>query len=390
MKSWKQQDLSNKRVLLRTDINLPLEDGEPKKNLRFKEYMGTIQKLSDKGCKTVVLAHQGRPGREDFLSLHKHAKMMSDHLGKKADFISGFFCKEGRRKIKSLESGDVALMENIRFLSEELENRSPEEHAENHFVRRLHKPFDIFMNDAFSAAHRSHGSMVGFNQHLPSYAGPVMQREVENCRKAREKIEDSLLVFGGEKTSDIAKILNNMIGRAKKVLLGGIPGELALEITGHDLGKKSEWLEKRNLKEGKKKLAKIIRNHKNKIEFPKDLKTREGNHRIEELPTDSLPWDIGDRTRRRYIEEIKRSDSIVVKGPMGAYNRGFEESSKAVIDSVAESDGFRVLGGGHTSSLVSRYGRKLEEFSHVSIAGGAFVRFLGGEKLPAIEALNKY
>ncbi|MDY6788917.1 MAG: phosphoglycerate kinase [Candidatus Nanohaloarchaea archaeon] len=390
MKPWKDQDLSNRRVLLRTDLNLPVEGGRPQKTLRFERYMETVDELSGRDAKTVVMTHQGRPGREDFVSLENHAEMMSQHLGGEVKFIPSFFGPEAEEKIEALDSGDVALMENTRFLSEELRNRGPEEHAKNHFVRKLSKKFDTFVNDAFSAAHRSHGSLVGFNQHLESLAGPVMMEEVENCRDIRENLEEPLLVLGGEKPGDIADIMDNMAGRARKVLLGGVPGELAVMADGNDIGGKREWVEKRGMDKHLEKFKELLDQYREKIVVPEDFQTDKGIHEAGDIPEKAFTWDIGNRTEEKFCQDIRDSDSLLMKGAMGAFDRGFENGTRKVMDEVADSDGFTVLGGGHTSSLVGRYGLSIGEFSHVSIAGGAFVRFISGEELPVIDALKQY
>lgn len=387
MKTLEDTDLESKNVLLRTDLNLPVEDGEPRKTVRFERYMDTVHKLREENAKTVVVAHQGRPARKDFLSLEKHAELISEEINDDVRFVQTFFGPQLGDAVASMEKGDVVLLENIRFLSEELQNVSKEIHSDDFFVQNMSKYFDLFVNDAFSAAHRSHGSLVGFTSLLDSYAGELMDRELESCKKIRDELDNPVLVLGGEKPSDVIQMLENMIERVDKVLLGGVPGELALTVKGLELGEKSDWIREHGYNSSAKDLQKLMEEYEDKIMVPRDLRTDSGNHETGDVPENEMTWDIGVETVESYVEEIKKADSVLMKGPMGAFE-DYPEGTRKVVDAMAENKGFTVLGGGHTSSLVERFGHSSEDFSHVSIAGGAFVRFMSGEELPAVEALK--
>jgi phosphoglycerate kinase len=389
MKTIDDVDLEGRNVVLRTDLNLPIEDGEPQETVRFKRYLETIEEISDKGGRTVVVAHQGRPARKDFLSLEQHAEILSENLGEEVNFVQTFFGPQLGDSIASMQDGDVVMLENIRFLSEELQNVGPERHAKDYFIQNMSKYFDVFVEDAFSAAHRSHGSIVGFMPHMESCAGKIMERELESCQKIRDDLDNPTLVLGGEKPSDIIGMVEQMIDRIDKVLLGGVPGELALIIKGSELGKKSDWIEENGFDSGMKELEKLMDKHEEKIVVPKDVRSDSGNHKVGEVPDDEMVWDIGSATRREYVEIIEKADSVLMKGPMGAFE-DYPEGSKAVVGAVAMNTGFTVIGGGHTSSLVQRFNHELDEFDHVSIAGGAFVRFMSGEDLAAVKALRNY
>lgn len=387
MKDLEGVNLEGKKILLRTDINLPIEEGEPRETVRFRRYMETVKQLSDRGGRILVIAHQGRPARNDFLSLERHSELMEEYLEKEVKFVRCFFGDEIDEKVSGMENGGVALLENIRFLSEELQNADPDIHARDVFVEEISSGFEIYVDDAFSTAHRSHGSMVGFTRHLESYPGPIMRKELEKCGMVRDEVEDPVLVLGGEKPADVIGMMDEMIEDAEKVLLGGIPGELALAIEGHELGQKYSWIQDKGFDKGREKLESLLEDHGDKIETPRDLATESGNYSPGEVPEDERTWDIGEKTAERYTEVIKNADSVVMKGPMGAFEE-HPEGSKKVLEAIADSEGFSVIGGGHTSSLVQRFGLELEDFDHVSIAGGAFVRFMSGEKLPAVEALK--
>lgn len=388
MNSIKDVDIEGKRVLLRTDLNLPVEDGEVQKTVRFERYMDTIQELSERGAKVAILAHQGRPARKDFLSLEKHAEMISNTIEQEVEFIPSFFGNELPEAVEEMSNGDIVTLQNIRFLSEELQNASPEQHSEDIFVQELSQHFDLYVDDAFSVAHRSHGSMVGFTETLDSYAGTVMQQEIEGCTEVKENFENGVLVLGGEKPADLIGILDEMIEDVDKVLLGGIPGEIALSIKGNSLGKKSEWIDSQGFDSKTSELKELMNNYEDKIVLPEDVRTDSGNHMVDEVPEDEMTWDIGENTAEKFSDYIAEAESVVMKGPMGAFEE-HEKGTKTVIQSIVESDAYTVLGGGHTSSLIKRFGYEMDDFSHVSIAGGAFVRFMSGEKLAAIEALKQ-
>jgi phosphoglycerate kinase len=388
METLSDAELEGKNVILRTDLNLPIEDGEPQTTVRFERYLETVEKLSEKGARTMIVAHQGRPARKDFISLEKHSEHLSDALDRDVDFVQSFFGPELGDAVASMENGDVCLLENIRFLSEELQNVSPERHSQDYFVSNMARYFDVFVDDAFSAAHRSHASMVGFAPLLDSYAGPVMQRELESCQKVRDEMDNPLLVLGGEKPADLIGMMEQMIDRAEKVLLAGIPGELALLLQGEELGEKNEWIEEQGFDSRSDELEQLLDEHGDKILLPGDVRTGSGSHDVSEVPDDEMVWDIGEETEKRFVEEIEKAESVLMKGPMGAFDEGHDEGTRSVVEAIASSDAFTVLGGGHTSSLVHRFDHSLDDFSHVSIAGGAFVRYMSGEELPAVSALE--
>jgi phosphoglycerate kinase len=203
-------------------------------------------------------------------------------------------------------------------------------------------------------------------------------------------VEDPVLVLGGAKAADIVKMIDRMGDRASTILLGGIPGDLALHLTGHDIGVKYDWIQEKGFDEAVEELERVLKQHDDKIVLPKDLQTESGNVVVEEFPADQHVWDIGEETRREFVREIEDATAVMMKGPMGAFEQGFEDGTRTVLDAVRRSTGYSVIGGGHTSSLLQRYGHEIDDFSHVSIAGGAFVRFMSGEELDVIRALREH
>lgn len=382
------KDVEGKKVLMRTDLNLPVKDGIPMKNLRLQKYAESVKKLSERGAKIVLLAHQGRPGDKDFISLEKHVEILEDYLDEEIRFINSFMGDGLSETVEKMEKGDVALVENIRMMSEELMNEEVEKHSQDIFVEHMAKEFDFYVNDAFSVAHRPHGSMMGFIGHLPSSAGPLMVDEVQNCKTARDGLDSPTLVLGGAKPSDLGKMIERMKERAEKVLLGGIPGEISLKIQGNNMEKKYGWIKEKGLNKGEEELERLLDEEPELFETPLDVVTEDGVKKVSELEGDEMIWDIGPETASRYSKIIASSESVVMKGPMGAFENGYIEGTRKVIEAVADCDGFSLLGGGHTSTVLEDVDVSFDSFSHVSIAGGAFVRFMSGGDLPVLDALN--
>ncbi len=390
MKEAQKKDIKGKKVLVRSDLNLPIEEGKPVKSLRLKKYADSLKEISYKGAKTVVMAHQGRPGDKDFGSLKEHVPLLEQELGRDIEFVNSFFGEELPRTLEKMREGDICLLENVRFLSEELRKGSVEMHSEDFFVKHISRHFDIFINDSFSVAHRPHGSMMGFMKNLKTFAGPLMSEEIKECSKARDAVENPVLILGGAKPSDLVKMLDSMVERAEKVLMGGIPGEIALKLNGKPIDKKYSWIKDRKLNKGEKELLDIMKENQDKFVLPVDIRNDKGEVSVSKLDGTEMIWDIGPKTSEKYSEIIDGAESVIMKGPMGAYEEGYSQGSLEVLEAVKKCDGFTLLGGGHTSTLLNQSNFSLKDFSHVSIAGGAFVRFMSGEELPVIEAILKY
>lgn len=378
-------NVEGRKVALRTDLNLPLENGRPQKTLRFNRYLETIRELSESDAKTVILAHQGRPGRKDFISLEKHSELLNEELDTQVYFVKSILGDQLEQTLDEMDDGEVALLENVRMMSEELKNYSGKKHAEDLYINNMADNFDLYINDGFSVAHRSQASIVGLPEILESRPGPVMREELDNCRKIRDEFDSGVLVLGGEKPSDLIGIIEAKIDTVDKVLLGGVPGEVALLAQGKDLGEKTQWIEERGLDSKKEELKNLIEEYPEKFETPSDLATENGDKRPEEI--ESMTWDIGEETAERYAEIIEKADSVLMKGPMGAFEQHSEGTEK-ILEALKNCEGFTVMGGGHTSSLVDEFGYSMDDFDHVSIAGGAFVRCVSGGELPAVEALD--
>ncbi|HID91470.1 TPA: phosphoglycerate kinase [Candidatus Bathyarchaeota archaeon] len=391
-------DVRGKRVLVRVDLNVPYDAGTGKiaDSDRVREHAKTLRELSDRGARVVVLAHQGRKGGPDFIPLRQHAELLGKHVGKRVEYVSDTIGDRAKARIRSLRDGDIILLENVRFLDDETLSLPPEEHARSSIVRELAPLVDIFVNDAFSVAHRSHASTVGFTAVLPSVAGRVMESEVRSIERLLSARLPITFILGGAKVDDCLAIMDRAFGRGivEAVLTGGILSQLFLMARGCRLGKTTGFLERKGFLKLLPQVRGLYDEHGDRIVLPVDVAVElDGKRRevgVDELPIDALIMDIGSRTAGRYAEIIKDAAMIVFKGPLGVYEReGFGEGTRIVLDAVASSSAFSLVGGGDTLSALERIGVDKNRFSHVSLGGGALVVYLSGKPMPAIEALRK-
>jgi phosphoglycerate kinase len=392
--------VKDKVVLVRVDFNSPV-DPETKKvldNTRIRAHgETTIKELAQKGAKVVVLAHQGRKGDPDFIPLKQHAEILGKILGKPVKYVDDVFGEKAQRAIKELKSGEILVLENVRTYAGETEGGTPEEHAKTDFVKALAPLADLFVNDAFAAAHRAHVSMVGFTSVLPSAAGRIMERELKSLSKVLENPEKPCLyILGGAKGDDSLEISKYVLdnGIADYVLTGGVVGQVFLVAKGVDLGAPNmEFLEEKKLMDFVSGIRELMKKYPNKIEVPVDVAVEADKKRkeilVEKLPTDYPMFDIGAKTVEEYAKLIKNAKSIVISGPMGVFeNSEFVFGTKKILEEIAKSRAFSLAGGGHTIAALQELGLS-NKISYVSTAGGALIEFLMGKKLPGVVALEK-
>jgi len=395
-------NVKDKTILLRVDINVPynIETKKISDSDRIREHAKTIKELVEKGAKVIIFAHQGRKGDSDFIHLNQHAELLSKHVGKKAEFIEDIIGEKAIEKIKSLKPGDLLLLDNVRFLDEETQEKTPEEHSKSKLVQTLAPLADVFVNDAFSAAHRSHASLVGFALALPSVAGRVMEEEInalESIIKRFEELKNNVFVLGGAKPKDPLNIIDHMLNRGilGTVMVSGIVGELFIIAKDYKLGKPTlDFLEKKEYTKFLPQAKTLLENYGEKIKIPVDVAIEENGNRkeisIEELPVNSQILDIGTKTAKKYARIIKKSETIGMKGSAGMYEKkGFELGTKIILEAIASSKGVSLVGGGHLLSAIDALKINKSKFSHVSLGGGALVTYLSGKPMPAIEALKK-
>jgi len=393
-------DVKGKTVLVRVDFNSPI-DPETKRVLddtRIKAHgTTTIKELAEKGAKVVVLAHQGRPGEPDFTPLKEHAEILGRILGKSVKYVDDVFGEKAQNAIKQLQNGEILVLENVRTFPGERKKASPEEHAKTEFIQKLAPLADLFVNDAFAAAHRAHASIVGFTAVLPSVAGRIMERELKALSRVLENPEKPcVFILGGAKADDSLDISRYVLGNnvADHILTGGVVGHVFLVAKGYDLGKPNmEFLEKKEAMSLVPGIKELMQKYPGKIEVPVDLAVEVDGKRkeilVEELPTEYPIFDIGAETAHKYGEIIRNAKSIVISGPPGVFeNEEFCFGTKRILEEIAASNAFSLAGGGHTIAALEKFGLA-DKISYVSTAGGALIEFLMGKQLPGVVALEK-
>ena len=391
--------VKNKVVLVRVDFNSEVDPATKKvtSDVRIKAHAETtLKELAQKGAKTVVLAHQGRKGDPDFLPLKQHSEILQKILKCPVKYVDDLYGEKAKTAIKNLQSGEILVLENVRGFDGETKNGTPEQHSKTELVQNLAPLADLFVNDAFAAAHRGHVSMVGFTAVLPSATGRIMERELKSLSKALEKPEKpSVYVMGGAKADDSLEISKYVLsnGIADYVLVGGVTSQLFLAAKGVDLGKKNmDFLAKKELTGLIPGIKALMEQYPTKVVAPVDI-ALDLNGKRREIPVSKLPteysiFDIGAKTVENYTKIISSAKSIVVSGPMGVYeNKEFNYGTKAVFEAIANSKAFSLAGGGNTIAAIEEYGLT-KKISYISTAGGALIEFLMGKKLPGVVALE--
>jgi phosphoglycerate kinase len=391
--------LEGKTILVRVDFNSPI-DVETKKILdetRIRTHAeATIEELIQKGAKVVILAHQGRPGEPDFTPLKQHAEVLSMILNTPVKYVDDVFDEKASEAIRELENGDVLVLGNVRTFADERKKGTPKEHAKKEMVRKLASLADLFVNDAFAAAHRAHVSIVGFTAVLPSAAGRIMERELKSLSRILENPEKPcVFILGGAKADDSLEISKYVLGNgiADFVLTGGVAGHVFLVARGFDLGRTNmDFLERKELMGFVPGIKELMQTYPHKIKVPLDIAVEVDEKRkeisVDELPTVYPIFDVGAKTVEDYAKIIRNAQSIVVSGPMGVYeNSEFVSGTKGIFEEVANSQAFSLAGGGHTVAALQEL-ELSSKISYVSTAGGALIEFLMGKKLPGVEALK--
>jgi phosphoglycerate kinase len=387
------------RVLVRLDLNSPVEDGEVQDNRRFDRHAETVAELVDREFAVALMAHQGRPGRDTFVSLDQHADILAEHIDHPVEFVADTFGDEALAAVDDLDAGDVLLLENTRMCDEELPEEDPEVKAETEFVRTLAPEFDAYVNDAYSAAHRSHASLVGFPVEMDaSYAGRVMETEYEANTAIAEKEFDGqvTMAMGGTKATDVIGVINHIGDKIDDFLLGGIAGQLFLRAKGYPIGYDVEGMDlfTTQWENNKEIIEEILDERGDQITVATDVAYGEDDERVE-IDVDDVDekglgiMDIGTDTAEGYADVVRESDAVFVKGALGVFeDETFSTGTVTVLEAIAETDCFSVVGGGDTSRAITMYGMSEDQFDHVSIAGGAYIRALTGDELIGIEVLQ--
>ncbi len=393
-------DLKNKVVGIRVDINSPIISKRVAMNERIKSSALSIKDLVSRGAKVVVLAHQGRKGKSDCVSLKEHSVFLEKELGRNVDFIDEIYSEKVIDKINNMKSGDVLLLENLRFYDDEA---TP--NKKGNIILKLESVFDFYVFDAFSVSHRKQSSVVGFKK-IPNIAGKLLEKEIMGLSEIAEAKKPTIYVFGGAKPDDLLPLIETGLssGKTDLVLLSGVIGEVGLYVKGYDLGRKVEFLQEHSYLDVAPKLNELLGKYPDKIILPIDVAIMEGAHRKEirvqnlekskDLIDKFFIQDIGIDTAKYYSLLMKTAGSIYFKGPAGNFEvEGFDIGTRKLFKGITSSGAFTFMGGGHSVTSAKNFGF-LDKFSYVSLAGGALVKFLNGEVLPGIanleESYSKY
>jgi phosphoglycerate kinase len=385
-------DYIGKRILIRVDMNCSVD---PKtKTITDSSRIDAIRKTLDdlSQSKVVLMAHQGRPGSDDFISLEQHTKILKK-LGYNATFIDDIFGEKAREAINKVKDGEILVLQNVRYFEGELKKAPPEEVAKEALVQELYPFFDLFVNDAFGAAHRSQASLVGFTTVLPSVAGRLVEKEIRTLTEATDTDRHPwTLVLGGSKVEDKVKILSKLLatGRVDHAVLGGLIGTLFL--IANDKVPEGYSAPIKGFENAVDTARELIAKYRDIILLPVDAAVEHEGNRIdcEFSDMNGDPFlDIGPRTAAKYTELITNSAVVFANGPMGYFEKEvFASGTEMILQAIADCKGVTVVGGGHMGAMANKM--QLEsKITHISTGGGATINFLTGKKLDLILALEE-
>ena len=381
--------LKGKTVLCRVDMNQPVDKATDtlKSTQRIEACSKTVKEIADGGAKVVLLAHQGSDIEyKNFYCTRPHAKVLSGILGREVKWIGDVTGPAARAAIKELKDGEILLLDNVRFCAEE----------QTEVVRKLAPLADLYVCDAFAAAHRDQPSLCGFEEVLPSAMGRLFEEEycvVSGLMEAPQR--PCVFVLGGAKISDAFMMMETVItnGTADKILTGGLAGNILLAAKGEEIGKGSmDFIFKSNYGEYIDVAKELLRKYADKIVLPLDLGYVEDGQRKEcelgSVPAHIGAVDVGGKTIALYRDVIANAATVFVNGPMGVFEEAPSEAgTKAVFEALAQTKAYTVVGGGDSVTAAKKY-KVTDKLGYVCTGGGALIRFLTGEELPVVKALR--
>ncbi|MFF4043283.1 phosphoglycerate kinase [Streptomyces sp. NPDC001816] len=391
--------VDGKRVFVRADLNVPLADGVITDDGRIRAVLPTVKALAEAGAKVVVASHLGRPkGAPDpAFSLLPAAERLGELLGAPVAFAQDTVGPAAHDAVNGLQPGQVAVIENLRFNAGET---SKDDTERGEFADRLAALADVYVGDGFGAVHRGHASVYDLPARLPHYAGYLIATEVGVLKKLTEDVERPYVVaLGGAKVSDKLAVIDELLGKADRLLIGGGMAYTFLKAKGYEVGISllqedqvpavTEYME-RAQKQGVELLLPV--DVVVSREFP-DLKAKAPTENTvvdaDKIPADQEGLDIGPRTRELYASKLADARTVFWNGPMGVFEHpDYAEGTKAVAQALVESDGFSVVGGGDSAAAVRTLGFDENAFGHISTGGGASLEYLEGKTLPGLAALE--
>lgn len=388
-KTVRDIDVEGKKVLVRCDFNVPQkEDGTITDNRRIVSALDTIKYLIEHNAKVILCSHLGRPKGEfkKEFSLAPVAEELSKLLGKEVKLAKDVIGPSAKELTDNMKEGDVVLLENVRFHREETDN-DPE------FAKKLASFADIYVNDAFGTAHRAHASTAGVAAYLPAVSGFLIEKEINFMGDALENPKRPFMaILGGKKVSDKIGVIEALLEKVDTLLIGGAMAYTFFKSMGYSVGDSICELDKLDLaqdimKKAKEKGVKLMLPVDTKVgkEFNPDTESKVVKYT--EIPDGWEGFDIGPKTIKMYVEELKSAKTVVWNGPLGLSEfEQFAAGTDTIAEALANSDAITIIGGGDSAAAIERMGLS-DKFSHISTGGGASLEFLEGKKLPGIECL---
>ncbi len=385
-KTVRDGDVRGRKVLVRCDFNVPMKDGQITDDTRITASLPTIQYLLDQGAAVILMSHLGRPDgvRKTELSLAPVANRLETLLERTVTLASDCVGPEVEELAKSLEPGQVLLLENLRFHAEEEANDSE-------FAKSLAQLAEVYVNDAFGTAHRAHASTEGVAHHLPALAGFLMEKELNFLGSALENpARPFIAVLGGAKVKDKIKVIDALLPKVDQLLIGGGMAFTFIKARGQNVGK--SLVDDDSLDYCRD----LISNHMDKIALPTDVVSAPEFKAeapatvtpVDAIPADQMGLDIGPETAQEYRRIVSKAGTVIWNGPMGVFEfDSFAQGTKAVAEGMATSSGTTIVGGGDSAAAIEKFGFA-DQVSHVSTGGGASLEFLEGRVLPGVAALN--
>ena len=388
-KTVKDIDLKGKRVFVRCDFNVPMDENQNiTDNTRIVAALPTIKYLLEQNCKIILASHLGRPKGEfkPEFSLLPVAKELSKLLNREVIMAKDVIGEETIQKALNLKEGEIMLLENVRFHKEETEN-NPE------FAKKLASMAEVFVNDAFGTAHRAHASTTGIADYLPAVSGFLIEKELKFLGNAVNNPERPFVaILGGAKVSDKIGVIDSLLEKVDTLMIGGGMAYTFFKAQGYEVGNSICELDKLDLaksamEKAKQKGVKLLLPVDTKIgkEFKEDTESK--IVKWTEIPADWEGFDIGPETIKMFIEELKTAKTVVWNGPLGLFEfEQFAIGTNAIAKALAELDATTIIGGGDSAAAVKKAGLE-DKMTHISTGGGASLEFLEGKKLPGIECL---
>ncbi|WP_341201442.1 phosphoglycerate kinase [Planomicrobium okeanokoites] len=387
--TMKDLDLKGKRVFCRVDFNVPMKDGEVTDDTRIRAAVPTIEYLVENGAKVILASHLGRPKGEvnEEMRLAAAGSRLSELLHKEVKSLKESIGESVEKEIGEMQQGDIILLENVRF-------HAGEEKNDDTLAKSFAELADVFVNDAFGAAHRAHASTAGIAKHLPSVSGLLLEKELEVLGKALSEPERPFTaIIGGAKVKDKIGVIDHLLDKVDNLLIGGGLSYTFIKAQGHEIGNSL-------VEEDKLELARsFIQKAEEKgvkfylpvdatvaDEFSKDAETKQV--KIEEIPSDWMGLDIGPETSKLYADVIKNSKLVIWNGPMGVFEmEPFANGTRSVAEAMAETEAYTVIGGGDSAAAVEKF-NVADKMDHISTGGGASLEFMEGKELPGVTALT--